>query len=91
MTLDKIQLYKQTTICQECKGNGFYSTSYDKKISCVYCAGTGKELVYKKGAFLKTKNDIYNIGATANRHIGIIMSSKENAVLMPLLTIKFNK
>jgi hypothetical protein len=89
--VDKIQLYEQSSICGECNGVGFFCTYWENEIVCVYCAGTGKELIYKQPIYIKTAEDIYTVGAAAHRNSGIIQSSKESRVLKPLITLKFNK
>jgi hypothetical protein len=70
---------------------GFFCTYWENEIVCVYCAGTGKELIYKQPIYIKTAEDIYTVGAAAHRNSGIIQSSKESRVLKPLITLKFNK
>lgn len=89
--VDHIQLYDQSTTCSQCEGLGFIETKWVSKISCAYCAGTGKELLYKKPTYIKTTEDLYTVGAAAHRNSGIIQSTKESKVLKPLITLKFNK
>jgi DnaJ-class molecular chaperone len=89
--VDKIQLYNQSTYCSHCEGLGFIETKWVSKISCTYCKGTGRELIYKKPIYIKTANDLYTVGAAYHRHTGIIQSEKEDKVLKPLITLKFNK
>ena len=89
--VDKIQLYQQSSICSQCEGLGFIETKWESKIACAYCAGTGKELIYKKPTYIKTAEDLYTVGAAAHRNSGIIQSTRESKVLKPLITLKFNK
>jgi hypothetical protein len=70
---------------------GFFKTKWENRISCEYCAGTGKELIYKKPIYIKTAEDLYTVGAAYHRNSGIVQSTKESKVLKPLITLKFNK